>query len=83
MFSSQRLAGCKSSERTLKRAEAKNCHANKGIFQGLDANMMMHHSRETRGEMNFLPLAELRFYFSHMMRRNRTKRGRNLCNYMR
>lgn len=37
--------------------------ANKGLFQGLDANMMMHPSMETRAEVNFLALAELRFYF--------------------
>ena len=37
--------------------------ADKGLFQGIDANMMMHPSSETRSEVNFLALAELRFNF--------------------
>ncbi len=37
--------------------------AKKGLFRGVDANMMMHPSAETRAEVNFLALAELRLRF--------------------
>lgn len=35
----------------------------KGIFQGVEAAMMMHPAGETRAEVNFLALAELHFHF--------------------
>ncbi|MFP6869328.1 MAG: M20 family metallopeptidase [Nitrospinota bacterium] len=37
--------------------------AKNGLFHRLDANMMMHPSAETRTDVNFLALAELRFRF--------------------
>jgi len=37
--------------------------ARNGLFGRLDANMMMHPSAETRVDVNFLALAELRFQF--------------------
>jgi amidohydrolase len=37
--------------------------AKNGLFHRLDANMMMHPSSETRADVNFLALAELRFRF--------------------
>lgn len=38
--------------------------ARRGLFRGLDAVMMFHPSGETRAEVNFLALAELRFHFT-------------------
>lgn len=38
--------------------------ARRGLFRGLDAVMMFHPSGETRAEVNFLALAELRFRFT-------------------
>lgn len=37
--------------------------ARRGLFRGLDAAMMFHPSGETRAEVNFLALAEMRFHF--------------------
>ena len=37
--------------------------ADKGIFRGVEAAMMMHPAGETRAEVNFLALAELHFHF--------------------
>jgi len=38
--------------------------ARRGLFRGLDAVMMFHPSGETRAEVSFLALAELRFHFT-------------------
>ncbi len=37
--------------------------ADSGLFRGVEASMMMHPAGETRAEVDFLALAELRFHF--------------------